>query len=569
MASYNYIPVPYNHSPIAIDEHRWLSLVQSALSETINEEDDKVKVQVCIFFVPKGLFFLKPEAFMPQLFAIGPYHHWVPHLYDMERYKLAAARKIQCDLNSLSLEELVCCLLKHEQRIRSYYHKYLDFTGETLAWMMVIDASFLLDFLRNFIVDVEAQKGKQKISQWETSRMKMAYNMVIRDIIMLENQMPFFLLRKILRRCRQFSSPKLAEEQLSQMLLGFVKEVSPFNIIPSITSIDVNQYDHLLQLLYFMIVPKVNEEELFDQPHEIDLTDVLNSEEEDGEKSVGSMWKMFNSVWNYASNVNKGATIETIKKVLIKGPIKILIKLPWNILTSFPGISIIKQPVESLLCRGSVKEKDDDDVVPDGKNSISKPPLVEEITIPSVTELTDAGVRFMPSNGDLTTIRFDMQQKPATIYLPKVSLDINTEVVLRNLVAYETSAEPGPMVFTRYTELMNGIIDTEEDVKILREKGIIVNRMKSDKEVADLWNGMSRSVRLSKVEFMDKFLEDVNSYYNSRWKVKSKRCISKYVFGSWQFLTLLAAVALLLLTCLQAFCNVYSCGKRWFYVKEE
>ncbi|KAK9923035.1 hypothetical protein M0R45_031470 [Rubus argutus] len=49
-------------------------------------------------------------------------------------------------------------------------------------------------------------------------------------------------------------------------------------------------------------------------------------------------------------------------------------------------------------------------------------------------------------------------------------LDGNTEVVLRNLVAYEASTVSGPLVLARYTELMNGIIDTKEDVKLLREK---------------------------------------------------------------------------------------------------
>ncbi|KAJ6960578.1 hypothetical protein NC653_038566 [Populus alba x Populus x berolinensis] len=104
---------------------------------------------------------------------------------------------------------------------------------------------------------------------------------------------------------------------------------------------------------------------------------------------------------------------------------------------------------------------------------------------------------------------------------------------------------------------MNGIIDTEEDVKLLREKGIILNRLKSDAEVASLWNGMSKSIRLTKVPFLDKVIEDVNRYYNGRWTVKGGRFMKQYVFSSWQFLTLLAAIFLLLLMTLQVFCTVY------------
>lgn len=121
------------------------------------------------------------------------------------------------------------------------------------------------------------------------------------------------------------------------------------------------------------------------------------------------------------------------------------------------------------------------------------------------------------------------------------------------------------MVFARYTELMNGIIDSEEDVKVLRQKGVILNHLKSDGEVATMWNGMSKSLKLTKVPLLDKVVEDVNKYYNGRMKVKAWKFMKSYIFGSWQFLTFLAAIMLLLLTTVQAFCSVYTCN-RYFSV---
>jgi len=242
-------------------------------------------------------------------------------------------------------------------------------------------------------------------------------------------------------------------------------------------------------------------------------------------------------------------------QVLVSGPVKLILKLPWTILSKLPGFSILKQPVEYFF-----SSQDKEEAKPANETSSSnKPPLVEEISIPSVTELASSGVRFLPTNGSISTVAFDA--KTFTFYLPRVSLDINTEVVLRNLVAYEASNASGPLVFTRYTELMNGIIDTEEDVKALREKGIILNRLKSDGEVANLWNGMSNSIRLTKVPFLDKVIEDVNKYHGRRWRVKVGKFMKAYVFGSWQFLTLLAAISLLLLMTLQSFCSVYSCAR--------
>ncbi|KDO52340.1 hypothetical protein CISIN_1g0411281mg, partial [Citrus sinensis] len=50
-------------------------------------------------------------------------------------------------------------------------------------------------------------------------------------------------------------------------------------------------------------------------------------------------------------------------------------------------------------------------------------------------------------------------------------------------------------------------------------------------------------------------------HYNSQWKVKFGKYMKYYVFGSWQFLTLIATIMLLLLVTLQGFCSVYTCRK--------
>ncbi|PWA44247.1 hypothetical protein CTI12_AA528180 [Artemisia annua] len=210
--------------------------------------------------------------------------------------------------------------------------------------------------------------------------------------------------------------------------------------------------------------------------------------------------------------------------------------------------------------RGEGGEKSSDDA------SDSKAPLIEEIKIPSVTEMVKAGILFSPVNGGISEISFN--NKTSTLYLPVINLDVNTEVFLRNLVAYEACVAAGPLVLARYTELMNGIIDTEEDAKYLSERGIVLNHLKSDKEVADLWNGMSKSVKLTKVPKMDKVIEDVNKRYGKTWRVKLSKFMRTYVFGSWKILTLLAALFMLFLTFVQAFCSVYSCARVFHQLPE-
>ncbi|XP_019244550.1 PREDICTED: uncharacterized protein LOC109224425 [Nicotiana attenuata] len=175
------------------------------------------------------------------------------------RYKVAAVKRTQNQLQNLKFQNLVEHLLKLESRIRACYHKYLNFSGETLAWMMAVDASFLLEFLHIYAV----KEGKVLITV-SSSRMshlvdaagrKSAHNAILRDLAMLENQIPLFVLRKILEL--QFSSLELADDMLMAMLVGLCKELSPFKMVEIFPEVKVRESAHLLDFLYQMIVPKL------------------------------------------------------------------------------------------------------------------------------------------------------------------------------------------------------------------------------------------------------------------------------------------------------------------------
>ncbi|KAH1240416.1 putative UPF0481 protein [Glycine max] len=239
-------------------------------------------------------------------------------------------------------------------------------------------------------------------------------------------------------------------------------------------TIQVSKSAHLLDFLYHMIVPNILEGQ-----DTIEVEFKQGEEEEEG---------------NEESNADFS-------------------QLPWKTVSNLPGFKVLKQPLEYLFSQNGGESENSSS----NSSLKNKPPSVEEITVPSVTELLNSGVRFLPTNGSILNITFDA--KTCTFYLPTIGLDANTEVFLKNLVAYEASVASGPLVVTRYTELMNGIIDSDEDAKILREKGIILNHLKSDKEVANLWSGMSKLLRLSREPLLDKVIEDVNKYYNGRMKV--------------------------------------------------
>ena len=78
------------HSKLTFDELRWVINIRKTLEEEVEEDGE---FAVSIFSVPKLLMASDPDSYVPQQVAIGPYHYWRPELYEMQRYKIAAAKR--------------------------------------------------------------------------------------------------------------------------------------------------------------------------------------------------------------------------------------------------------------------------------------------------------------------------------------------------------------------------------------------------------------------------------------------------------------------------------------------
>ncbi|GAB4832757.1 hypothetical protein Ancab_006774 [Ancistrocladus abbreviatus] len=544
------------------NDSRWVIEIRNFFEEEI--DDDGIDMPVCIFNVPKTLKAIKPEAYTPQLIALGPYHHWREDVYEMERYKLVCAKRVLAQFKSLQFQHLVDKIMKTEYRVRACYHKYLEMDGETLAWMMALDGLFLLEFLqayayKNASVFTSSARMNHLV---DSAGKKLACDSILRDILMLENQVPVFLLTKILRV--QHSSSDLADNLLPPMLVGVCKKLSPIKFDENYLPSKVLERVHLLDILYHLLVHMPDLQLHQDEEEQIKLDlkkedEQIKEDEEEPSLSIGNDMKTLSKAWSILSKLNIGV-VRKLKDAI--KPMKVVAKLPIKIISKVPILSAIAPALEQFVGSGN-KES----IKPENESSTddSKPPSVEEIMVPSVSQLCEVGVEFCPTGGDLTSIMFD--SKARKFHLPVVHIDSYAEAVMRNLVAYEALALSGPLVLARYTELMNGIIDTSEDVKLLREKKIIINRLKSDKEVADLWNGMSKCLRLTKVPHIDKAILDANTYYDNSSKVKHYRLMMKYVYGSWRILIVLATILLLGLMGLQSFCSVYSCPRLFNTVK--
>ncbi|RLM60421.1 putative UPF0481 protein [Panicum miliaceum] len=529
---------------VNFDEDRWLSRVRRSLER---EAAEALGAAAKVFDVPRVLRATRPEAYLPQHFALGPYHCNRPELRDMERYKLAAAKRAEkLFADGRKFDDLVQRLLQAQEQMRAPYNRFLELSDQTLAWMMAIDTCFLLDFLESYHRD-EVTDMVSSATNW--------INATVRDAMMLENQLPLFLFSQAL--ALRHPTEQVAAGALHAVLDRFIKEVSPIKTTTELVVADVARHAHMLELLYHFLVPDAS---VFDGDGDREPPPMVPEEFTIDMLDPSQQLPDYDKVKQACVQVSSldVAPVRFLKKNLISRPMSMASSLPGKIMRKVPLLSAVVPLVTKLMASTDVEAR----LKGVNLGGIINSPLAQEIMIPSVSTLARWGVRFVPAPEGIAGIRFDAAAA-ATLSLPIITLDGNTEVVLRNLVAYEAVAVRGPLVLARYTELMNGIVDTPRDVKILRQSGVVVNHLKSDREAADMWNAMCRATRLGRVPRLDAAIREVNAHRNRRVAARAQKLLKRYVFRSWRILTLLAAVVLLLMTALQTFCSVYPC-KSWF-----
>ncbi|XP_059068787.1 putative UPF0481 protein At3g02645 [Cryptomeria japonica] len=183
----------------------------------------------------------------------------------------------------------------------------------------------------------------------------------------------------------------------------------------------------------------------------------------------------------------------------------------------------------------------------------------------SVAEFYKNGMKFRAYDGvPSSKLRFDKREK--TLYLPVVYVSDSTEVILRNLMAIDVYQEKELSIISEYVFLMNSLIQSEEDVALLREKGIIQSSIGTDKEVTDLFNGLSKGVNFSFSD-EDEFGQlkiSVNGWYRRRTMVQVGEFMEKhpkFMRTFTMFWGVVLVVAAAVPTMVQIFKQLYSHAK--------
>jgi hypothetical protein len=182
---------------------------------------------------------------------------------------------------------------------------------------------------------------------------------------------------------------------------------------------------------------------------------------------------------------------------------------------------------------------------------------IANFTYRNVQDLRAAGIKF-ESSGTRNPLDINYSEGwfAGKLFLPEIVVNHMTAAFFHNLIAYEMCPDfKNDYEICSFASFMDRIIDYPEDVKELRSKGILINRLGSDEEVANFFNILCTDLVEGKI------YNEVNKNIEKHYKNKFKTCIAQGIHGSfssiWTTIGFLAAFIALALTFTQTWFAVH------------
>lgn len=177
----------------------------------------------------------------------------------------------------------------------------------------------------------------------------------------------------------------------------------------------------------------------------------------------------------------------------------------------------------------------------------------EADSVPCAAELSEAGIRFKESE---TKMSIDFRN--GVLRIPMVWVYDGTEKTFLNLMAFERLHVSAGHDVTDYLIFMDRIISSERDVALLRSKGLVKIGLGSDREVAEMFNTISKGTVMSPFCSLLDVQREMNKHYRKPWNRWRATFEHTYLRNPFVFISLLAAVILVVGTVLQVVYAVVS-----------
>lgn len=141
--------------------------------------------------------------------------------------------------------------------------------------------------------------------------------------------------------------------------------------------------------------------------------------------------------------------------------------------------------------------------------------------------------------------------------IPDIVVDDTIAPTYLNLLAYEACPDfANKYEISSYVELLDSLIDHADDVKELRDAGVLHNGLGSDDDVATLFNIVSTDV-VADVSIYARVRADIESHYKKKHKTWMAMAYHTYFSTPWTIIAFFAAFLALFLTFIQTWFAIF------------
>ncbi|XP_024965766.1 putative UPF0481 protein At3g02645 [Cynara cardunculus var. scolymus] len=196
-----------------------------------------------IYRVTKTLRDVSPNSYTPRVISIGPFHKDNKILKEAEVHKVAYMFDLYGRLKSPREQTTKACVnmvLNKIDRIRACYAgKMKTYDDHEFAQMMVIDGCFILELI---------YRSNDRIYESPSVFVNKLLTLYVKhDLVLLENQIPFFVLQDLFECTIRKLEPRAS---LVSLVLSFLKDVNPFRqkLVLDNDEAETN-HDHILGVL--------------------------------------------------------------------------------------------------------------------------------------------------------------------------------------------------------------------------------------------------------------------------------------------------------------------------------
>ncbi|XXG54324.1 hypothetical protein AAC387_Pa03g2234 [Persea americana] len=204
--------------------------------------------------VPTGIRRVDNDAYGPLIVSIGPYHRGSPSLLEMEEVKWSNLKKVSRRAGN-DFNEYLKAMKEIEPRARGCYSGNIDMGANEFIEMMLLDGLFIIQFLTDFLLFQRIDKKDEDREPIYTIRGMLCR--VCHDMLLLENQLPFFVLEclwKLTGHTWRFALWKCARDFICIHALPLEHEWRSPGRLRKIFD-EVDGVYHLLHLVYLLLKP--------------------------------------------------------------------------------------------------------------------------------------------------------------------------------------------------------------------------------------------------------------------------------------------------------------------------